>query len=105
MKENPNIILTFLSEGISRIKLNDPSNYNALSSKNIKSLIDGLDIKGTVLIITENTDHNVIKSARNLHGVEVIPASLLNALDISMRENILTTKNVIKKIDSIWGEG
>ena len=40
MKENTNIVLTFLPEGISRIKLNDPSNYNALSSKNIKSLID-----------------------------------------------------------------
>jgi len=40
MKENPNIIVTFLAEGISRIKLNDPSNYNALSSKNINSLIN-----------------------------------------------------------------
>ena len=40
MKENTNIILTFLPDGISRITLNDPSNYNALSSKNIKSLID-----------------------------------------------------------------
>jgi enoyl-CoA hydratase/carnithine racemase len=40
MKENPNIILTFLTEGISRIKINDPSNYNALSSKNINTLID-----------------------------------------------------------------
>ena len=39
MKENPNIIVTFLTEGISRIKLNDPSNYNALSSRTIKSLI------------------------------------------------------------------
>ena len=40
MKENPNIIVTFLTEGISRIKLNEPSNYNALSSKTIKSLIN-----------------------------------------------------------------
>ena len=40
MKENSNIILTFLDEGISRIKINDTSNYNALSSKNISSLID-----------------------------------------------------------------
>ena len=40
MKENPNIILTFLTEGVSRIKLNEPSNYNALSSKNIDSLIN-----------------------------------------------------------------
>ena len=40
MKENLNINLTFLDEGISRIKINDTSNYNALSSKNISSLID-----------------------------------------------------------------
>ena len=39
MKENTNISLTFQSEGISRIIINDPSNYNALSSKNINSLI------------------------------------------------------------------
>ena len=79
--------------------------FTTINISNIKSLIDGLDIKGSVLIITENTDHNIIKSARNLHGVEVIPAALLNALDISMKENILTTKDVIKKIDLIWGEG
>ena len=40
MKENPNIILTSLTEGISRIKIDDSSNYNALSSKNINTLID-----------------------------------------------------------------
>jgi len=40
MKENLNIIVTFLAEGISRIKLNEPRNYNALSSQTIKSLID-----------------------------------------------------------------
>ena len=39
MEENPNIIVKFLAEGISRIKLNEPGNYNALSSRTIKSLI------------------------------------------------------------------
>jgi len=38
MKENPNITVKFLSEGISRINIDDPTNYNALSLKNIKSL-------------------------------------------------------------------
>ena len=56
MKENLNINLTFLDEGISRIKINDTSNYNALSSKNISSLIDILkslnnDNKTKVIII------------------------------------------------------
>ncbi len=39
MKENTNITLTYLNDGIARIKMNDPSNYNALSSQNINSLI------------------------------------------------------------------
>ena len=39
MKENSNISVNYLSEGISRIKINDPRNYNALSFKNINSLI------------------------------------------------------------------
>ncbi len=39
MDENSNIIVTFLDEGISRIKLNEPGNYNALSYKTIQSLI------------------------------------------------------------------
>ena len=39
MKKALNIIAVTSADGISRIKLNDPSNYNALSSKTIKSLI------------------------------------------------------------------
>ena len=56
MRENPNITISFLNEGISRIKINDPGNYNALSSKNINSLIDTFknlnnDNKTKVIII------------------------------------------------------
>jgi enoyl-CoA hydratase/carnithine racemase len=36
-----NIILQESKNGISRIKLNDPTNYNALSSNNLRLLIKG----------------------------------------------------------------
>ena len=39
MEKNLNIIVTSLANGISRIKLNEPKTYNALSSKTLKSLI------------------------------------------------------------------
>ena len=42
MKKNNNIILIYRKDGISRIKLNKPNSYNALSSKMIQSLIDAL---------------------------------------------------------------
>jgi len=40
MKKASNIVVTPQINGISRIKLNEPSTYNALSSKTLKSLID-----------------------------------------------------------------
>ena len=40
MKKTLNIIVTPPINGISRIKLNEPSTYNALSSKTLKSLIN-----------------------------------------------------------------
>jgi len=39
MKKNENTVLSSTADGIARIKLNDPSNYNALSSKTLESLI------------------------------------------------------------------
>ena len=40
MKEALNIVVTPPVNGISRIKLNEPSTYNVLSSKMLKSLIN-----------------------------------------------------------------
>ena len=40
MKKASNIVVTSPIDGISRIKLNEPSTYNALSSKTLKSLIN-----------------------------------------------------------------
>ena len=40
MKKNENTVLSSTADGIARIKLNDPSNYNALSSKTLESLIN-----------------------------------------------------------------
>ena len=43
MRDQPNIIVQQPNRGISRIKLNQPSNYNALSLNTIKSLIKIFD--------------------------------------------------------------
>ena len=42
MKLQSNIIVQQSNNGISRIKLNEPSTYNALSSNTLKSLIQVL---------------------------------------------------------------
>ena len=106
MKENANIILTFLAEGISRIKLYDPSNYNALSSKNIKSLIDifkslNNDNKTKVIIIegsgkgfSAGHDLKEIRSLKNKPKYK----KLFNSCSILMLEIIEGRIPVIAKV-------
>ena len=106
MKENPNIILTFLSEGISRIKLNEPNNYNALSLKNINSLIDifkslNNDNKTKVIIIegsgkgfSAGHDLKEIRSLKNKLNYK----KLFNSCSRLMLEIIEGRKPVIAKV-------
>ena len=106
MKENSNIILTFLDEGISRIKINDASNYNALSSKNISSLIDifkslNNDNKTKVIIIegagkgfSAGHDLKEIRSLKNKPKYK----KLFNLCSKLMMEIIEGRKPVIAKV-------
>ena len=106
MKENSNIILKFLDEGISRIKINDASNYNALSSKNITSLIDifkslSNDNKTKVIIIeglgkgfSAGHDLKEIRSLKNKQKYK----KLFNSCSKLMMEIIEGRKPVIAKV-------
>ena len=106
MKENLNINLTFLDEGISRIKINDTSNYNALSSKNISSLIDifkslNNDNKTKVIIIegagkgfSAGHDLKEIRSLKNKPKYK----KLFNLCSKLMMEIIEGRKPVIAKV-------
>ena len=106
MKENANIILTFLADGISRIKISDPSNYNALSSKNIDSLINifkslNNDNKTKVIIIegsgkgfSAGHDLKEIRSLKNKPKYK----KLFNLCSKLMLEIIEGRKPVIAKV-------
>ena len=106
MKENSNIILSFQDEGISRIKINDTTNYNALSSKNISSLIDifkslSNDNKTKVIIIegggkgfSAGHDLKEIRSLKNKSKYK----KLFNSCSKLMMEIIEGRKPVIAKV-------
>ena len=106
MKENPNIILTYLTGGITRIKINDPSNYNALSSKNIKSLINVFKILNkdnkTKVIIIEGSGKGFsaghdLKEIRSLKKKPMYK-KLFNSCSRLMLEIVEGKKPVIAKV-------
>jgi len=106
MKKSENIIVSSLFNGISRIKLNDPKTYNALSSKTLKSLINifkklNNDNKTKVVIIEGSgkgfsAGHN-LKEISNLKN-KLKYQALFNLCSKLMLEIVEGKKPVIAKV-------
>jgi len=75
MAKNQNIIVVVSKNGISRIKINDPSTYNALSLNNLKSLIKNFKILNkdnkTKVIIIEGSGKG-FSAGHNLKEISLL---------------------------------
>jgi len=106
MKESSNIIVQSPNNGISRIKLNEPSTYNALSLNTLKSLIKSFKIfnndKKTKVIIIEGSGkgfsagHN-LKEINSLKG-KADYQKLFNLCSELMINIVRNSKPVIAKV-------
>jgi len=106
MKESSNIIVQLPNNGISRIKLNEPSTYNALSLNTLKSLIKSFKIfnndKKTKVIIIEGSGkgfsagHN-LKEINSLKG-KADYQKLFNLCSELMMNIVHNSKPVIAKV-------
>ena len=76
---------------------------DAPRSSTIRDIVSAFELKGRTLIVTGATDHNVVKSASNLPGVEVQAATLMNPLETTSVTNLIVTQEALGAIDSLWG--
>jgi large subunit ribosomal protein L4 len=70
-------------------------------TKDMLKLLSVLEIKKT-LIITAESNENVYKSARNIKGVQVIPANNINVYDLLKYDNLIITKEAVSKIEEVY---
>lgn len=63
-----------------------------------------LGIGSSVIIATENTNENLKLSTRNIEGVKVIPARLLNVGDLLSHRALLMTQNAVREAEDLWGQ-
>ena len=81
----------------------DALKLDAPRSSTIRDIVSAFELKGRTLIVTGATDHNVVKSASNLPGVEVQAATLINPLETTSVTNLIVTQEALGAIDSLWG--
>ena len=77
----------------------DQFDIDAPKTKEMVAIINNLNLGSeSILITTEGYSENVYKSARNIAGVEVLPASDLNTLAILKPKKVLVTKDALDQI-------
>ena len=76
--------------------------FESPNSKKMISVLSALGINSSVLIVTGESEPSVVKSARNLNNVKVLPSALINVLDLLSHKTLLPTVTAIHNIEQIW---
>ena len=75
--------------------------YDKPDTKGMAKIVDALKLGKSLLIVTDEPDANVYKSARNIEGADVLPAYMLNAKDMLSHRKMLITMKAAKKVDEL----
>ena len=74
----------------------------AIKTKAMVDILAKLKAAKKTLIVTENVDEVVYKSARNIPGVKVTTVNTLNVYDILNCDSFIVLKDAAKKIEEVY---
>ncbi len=86
-----------------QMKVVDDLRLETPKTREMADILSALGADSSALIITAQSDPNVVKASRNLAGIRVLPSSLLNVLDLVSHKTLLATIPAVRNIEQIWG--
>lgn len=76
-------------------------NFETPKTKDIIKMLKALEAN-KALIITAESNEVVYKSARNIQGINIIPANNINVYDLLKYEKLIITKEAVSKIEEVY---
>ena len=86
------------------IKLVQELNLEKPNTKEMINILSSLGVNSSALILTAQPTPGVVKSAANLPEVKVLPAALVNVLDLLSFKMLIATVPAIRNIEQTWGK-
>ena len=77
--------------------------FDAIKTKQVADMLAALKVDSKALIVTNEKNDNVVKSARNIAGVATTFMGSLNAYDILNHDVMVITKDAVSKIEEVYG--
>ncbi|QFT87190.1 50S ribosomal protein L4 [Bacillus sp. THAF10] len=75
--------------------------FDAPKTKEMTSVLKGLEINRKALIVTADVEENVALSARNIPGVTVVTANGVSVLDVVNHDKVIFTKDAVQKLEEV----
>jgi large subunit ribosomal protein L4 len=72
-------------------------------TKYMDALLNTLVGNSRVLLVTNKVDENILKCARNIPTVKMLPVQLLSPLDLSNNRILVMTIDSVREIERLWG--
>ena len=80
----------------------DSIKMDAIKTKDFRAFLSAVKANGKSLVVTPAKDEIVIKSARNIPGVETAMASLINVYDILKAKYLVLDKEALAVIQEVF---
>ena len=80
----------------------DGLKMDSIKTKTFKTFLNKVGVEGKALVVTENVDENVFKSARNIAGVSTTIATILSPYMILTSGKMVVDKAALAKIEEVF---
>ena len=74
----------------------------APKTSQIAAVLEALDAGPNAILVADGSDDGVFRSARNIPGLRMLPASLLNALDLVSHRKVVMTVDAVRQAEALW---
>lgn len=96
------IISAKLADG--ELKVIDSFGLEQPSTSQMEQVLKALEIGTPALLVTAGVDTNVVKSARNIESVKILPADMLNVVDLLSHTMLVITVDGVRRAEELWGK-
>lgn len=80
----------------------DSMTFDEIKTKSMVKVLSNLNIQKSVLLVMEEKNGNVEKSARNINGVKTAFVNTINVFDLLKFEKLIVTKAAVEKIQEVY---
>ena len=79
----------------------DELKFDEIKTKKMQAVLDSLKVGKALIVITDDSA-NVVKSARNIAGIETAYPNTINVYDILKYDTMIVTKSSVEKIEEVY---